>query len=85
MNFSLHQHYKTTHYQPNTGTRLHDGPALIWPPVTHEKFKNFLPHSGPTLWNALPPNLRSLNDLDTFISKLKLHYKGIFIDNPEFD
>ena len=71
--------------QANTGTRLHDGPALIWPPVSHDKFKNFLPHLGPTLWNALPPDLRNLTNFDTFVAKLKSHYKGIFTDNPEFD
>ena len=55
-------------------TRLHDGPVVKWPDVSNDKFKKFIPHLGPTIFNKLPPELRNIQDVSEFKSKIKTHY-----------
>ena len=37
-----------------------------------------------SLFKMKVTDLRNLEDFDTFVSQLKINYKGIFIDYPEF-
>ena len=56
-------------------TRLHDGPVVKWPDVSNDKFKKFIPHLGPTIFNKLPPEIRNIQDVSEFKCKIKTHYK----------
>ena len=38
----------------HSNTRTHDAPALNWPHLSIDRFMQFVPYLGPTLWNDLP-------------------------------
>ena len=62
--------------QDNTlNTRIHDGRTLAWPDVSNDRFKLFIPHLGPTVWNRLPSDLRNVNDVQVFKNSIKTHFK----------
>ena len=64
--------------QKRTKSRIHDGPALVWPEVTNDKFKRYIPHLGPTIWNKLPSDLRNIQDKDSFKCMVKKHFESLF-------
>ena len=64
--------------QEKTSSRIHDGPAIVWPSVTNDKFKKFIPHLGPTVWNGLPSRLRNIIDKNDFKNQIKKHYENKF-------
>ena len=59
-------------------TRLHDGPVMLVPDVTHIKFKRFLPWLGPSVWNSLPSHVRNENSYSGFVRELKSHFRSLF-------
>ena len=67
---------KVTFVEATVNTRLHDGRVIRWPDVSNDKFKKFLPHLGPTLFNKLPSELRNIDNTVEFKNKVKTHYKN---------
>ena len=50
------------------------GALLVIPKVTRKTFGDrAFSHAGPTVWNALPSNLRNCRNIDSFKVKLKSH------------
>ena len=54
-------------------TRLHDGPVMLVPDATNDKFKRFLPWLGPSVWNSLPSDVRNQSSYSGFVRDLKTH------------
>ena len=69
--------------QKKTSARIHDGPALEWPEVTNDKFKRYIPHLGPTVWNRLPSDLRNIQDKDSFKTMIRKHYESLFENSTD--
>ncbi len=65
-------------------TRMHDAPALNWPHLSNDRFMQFVPYLGPTLWTDLPAHIRNCENINTFTSHLKEHYKTKFINDPVY-
>ena len=62
----------------NYQTRSQDGPVMLVPPVSNEKFKRFLPWLGPTVWNCLPSDVRNTTNYNSFVTKVKGEFKAMF-------
>ena len=60
---------------PTVNTRIHDGRVLPWPDVSNDKFKLFIPHLGPTIWNKLSSDLRNIDNILEFKNSIKKFYK----------
>ena len=69
--------------QKKTSARIHDGPALEWPEVTNDKFKRYIPHLGPTVWNRLPSEIRNIQDKDSFKTMIRKHYESLFENSTD--
>src|SRR5260221_8329839 len=57
----------------------------LCPPYLHcSCFSCSLTHSSPTIWNSLPPNIRSSTSLTRFRSLLKTHFfhLNLFYSSP---
>ena len=61
-------------------TRIHDGKVAAWPDVSNDKYKKFIPHLGPTIWNKLPSDIRNIEDKLIFKSRIKSYYDNLY--NP---
>ena len=69
--------------QPQTGlhTSNRANRLVPLPFPKYCKVSNAFRYSGPTVWNNLPPTIRSVTSLSNFKSSLKAHYFNLAYEN----
>ena len=69
--------------QPQTGLRTsnHANRLVPLPFPKYCKVSNAFIYSAPTVWNNLPPSIRSATSLSNFKSSLKAHYFNLAYEN----
>ena len=64
-----------TPYVPRRALRSADRSLLVVPRYNLERYgRRSFSHAGPTLWNALPEDLRSTECMNIFKTQLKTYY-----------
>ena len=66
-------------YVPSRQLRSSDKSLLVIPKTQTSFGRRAFTHAGPTVWNALPIEIRHIGSLDTFKSRLKTHYFKQFL------
>lgn len=61
-------------------TRLRSAPTLIVPQPKSQRFRNSVTYAGPVYWEALPPLIRQISNLDEFRRFTKLKMKVEFAE-----
>jgi len=61
------------HYQPLRKLRSSDANLLVVPKILTSIGRRSFSFAAPTVWNSLPPDLRSCSSISTFCGRLKTH------------
>lgn len=64
----------------NTDTRLHGGPVFSMDRPRSDYYRRSISYESRRLWNALPVDIRNIDDYNMFKLRIKRYYKVLYLE-----